>query len=308
MKLPVLKAFFAGFALFFGKPGELLKALWLPALLLLAILSVIMPHYLAATLQFSSAELKPDPENVIAAMAPLFKYLSFLYLTMAIFYPMMSAGNLKYIIRGDALRLPFYLRYGIDEIRILITAVLLMVMATLAYLTGRLALLVPAAIGALGGAVGAGLLTMAAAAAFSVAMIWFLLRMSVALPAAIGARKIGLAESWRLTRGNAGRLSVYWLLWLAVFVVVATVFFGLAVPQFQSALGEVFDAAARGPEAAQAAQARLAQLERELWDMSKPGFWRYIVGAYAYLLIYSSLLNVASGVAYRYLSGGHSSA
>jgi hypothetical protein len=106
MKLPVFRAFFAGLALFFTHAGELFKALWLPALLMSTASYFILPSYLDAGARMAAGEHSTDPREAFAALAPAMKYMGLLYLASAVFYPMMIAGNLKYIIRGQTLRLP----------------------------------------------------------------------------------------------------------------------------------------------------------------------------------------------------------
>lgn len=308
MKLPVIKAFVAGFALFFGHAGELLKALWLPALLMMIALAYLMPPYLEATLRLPELHQSADPQQVLAQMGPLFKYAGLLYLVMAIVYPMMAAGNLKYIIRGQTLRLPFYLQFGLDEFRLLLTVILLVIMLGLAYLTGMIAFLVLSTLAMLGGQAIGGVIASLAMVAFMVAMIWFLLRMSMSLPAAIGARKVGIAESWRVTAGNVWRLFFYWLLWFIAFLVLASVYFALAAPDLLALMKQAVAVSGQDSAAAQEIQIRIAQMQRGLWDTSTPGFWRYIIATYVYTLVYTALWNIAGGVAYRYLSGEQSSA
>lgn len=308
MKLPVFKAFFAGLALVFGKAGELFKALWLPALLMMGAMAFIMPRYLGAAVDMTAMDPETtDPAAVFAAMGPMFKYMGLLYLAMAILYPMMAAGNLKYIIRGQELGLPLYLRFGLDEFRILITFILLLLMVMIVYVVGALSLIALSAISAMVTPKIAGVVIAVALLALTITLVWFLLRMSLALPAAIGARKIGVAESWRLTKGNAWRLFFYWCFWFIVLLVVAAVYLAVSFSEFFSLLPEMVAAGGQDPSASREIQQRMLVMQRDQWDMSKPGFWLYAAGTYLYTLVYTGLWNVAGGVAYRYLSGGQSS-
>ena len=307
MKLPVFKAFFAGLALFFGKAGELFKALWLPALLMMAALAFIMPRYLGVMVDMTAMDSETDPAAVFAAMGPMLKYIGLLYLTMAIVYPIMIAGNLKYIIRGQELRLPFYLQFGLDELRILITFILLGLMFAIVYVVGALCLIVLSTISAMVTPQIAGVVIAVAALALAITLVWFLLRLSLALPAAVGARKIGIAESWRLTEGNAWRLFFYWFFWLIVLLVVAAVYLAVSFSEFFSLLPEMVAAAGQDSSASREIEQRMLEMEQDQWDMSKPGFWVYAGGTYLYTLVYTGLWNVAGGVAYRYLSDGQPS-
>lgn len=307
MKLPVFKAFFAGLALVFGKAGELFKALWLPALLMMGAMAFIMPRYLGAAVDMTAMDPETDPAAVFAAMGPMFKYMGLLYLAMAILYPIMIAGNLKYIIRGQELGLPFYLQFGLDEFRILITVILLFIMVMIVYVVGALSLFALSVISAMVTPQIAGIVIAVASLALAITLVWFLLRMSLAFPATIGARKIGVAESWRLTKGNAWRLFFYWCFWWVVLVIVALLYIALAFPGLLTIVQEAIVAAGQDPEATQEFQTRWAQMQRDQWDASKPGFWVYVGGTYLYTLVNTALGNVAGGVAYRYLSGGQPS-
>ena len=51
---------------------------------------------------------------------------------------------------------------------------------------------------------------------------------------------------------------------------------------------------------------RLLEMQIDLYDMSKPGFWTYAIATYLYMIISISFSSVAGGVAYRYLSGQES--
>ncbi|MEX0646047.1 MAG: hypothetical protein WD076_12100, partial [Parvularculaceae bacterium] len=67
-------------------------------------------------------------------------------------------------------------------------------------------------------------------------------------------------------------------------------------------MGELF-AKAADPAAQQEVSQRLLQSELNLWDRSRPNFWFIMVGTYVYMIVYTALLNISSGVAYRYLAG-----
>ncbi len=300
MKFPVFTAFFAALAYLAAHALTLLKIMWLPALALVAALAAIMPSALDA--QLNAAAGGADPAAALASAGAIFKSMGLLYLVMAIVYPMMIAGVLKHVVRGDAPKLPFYLGYAGDELRVLGSFALVMVMAGIVYVVGFLAILAlgfvfslaSPALGAVAGAV-AGL-------AFVCAFFWFLLRLSAALPAAVGARSLGVAESWRMTKGNVWSLLLYWVLFVIVLIPVVGVFTAVAMPDLMGFYGEMI-AAGQDAAAQEAANQRLLQMQRDMWDISKPGFWPYIIAVYLYTIVYNAIWCVAAGVAYRYLSG-----
>lgn len=244
-----------------------------------------------------------DASAVFSAMGSMYQYMALFYLLMAILYPMMAAGNLKYIIRGQERRLPFYLQFGLDEFRILMTIILLIFMVLLAEIVGLLAIFVLGLIAQMGGKAIGGVIVAVAAVAFFVAMIWLMLRMSLALPATIGVRKIGIAESWRVSEGNVWRLYFYWLLWAIVLLSIMMIYMALVIPSLLPMMQEAITAAGQAPESAQAFHTRWIESQKDLWNMSRSGFWIYAAGSYLFMLIYTALWNVAGGVAYRYLSG-----
>ena len=45
-----------------------------------------------------------------------------------------------------------------------------------------------------------------------------MLRLSLATPATIGQRTIGLGPSWNAAKGNVWRLLGYWLIWGVIFM------------------------------------------------------------------------------------------
>jgi len=303
MKLPVIRAFSAGLALFFSKPIEFIKALWIPALIMMAAMIFIMPRYLEILTSLAALDPESDPQEVLAAMGPMAKYMGLLYLAMAVVYPMMAAGVLKYIIRGNRLHLPFYLQFGGDEFNILLSIILLFIMLGISYVAGALALLVLTAVTAALAPTIAAIIAPMGFLAFGCAIAWFLLRMSLTLPATIGVRKVGLAESWRLTKGNAWRLFFYWGLWMVVFLIIMLVYFSIGAAGYFAAFMEVITSAEQGADAMQEVQARMIEIQRDMWNPAKPGFWPFAIATYLYTIVYSALWNIAGGVAYRYLAG-----
>jgi hypothetical protein len=302
MKLPVLKAVGAGLAYLTTHFGAVLKALWLPTLLMVAVFAYVMPPYSQAMIEISSLESSGDPQALFAAMGPALKWMGLLYLAMAILYPMMIAGVLRHIVRGESPKLPFYFQFLGDEVRILFTFILLTIMLMIIYLVGVLGVAaLTAALALLLKEIGA-MIAGVVILAVLIAAIWFLLRMSMALPAAVGARRIGLAVSWSITKGNSWRLFFYWLIWGIIMAAIGCVYVLVAMPDYFSIMGE-FLARAGDPAAQQDISQRLLQAEMGMWDRARPGFWIVMAATYVYMIVYTALLNVSSGVAYRFLAG-----
>ena len=156
MRFPVFKAFAAGLAYIFTQFLTLLRILWLPALLMMAINFALLPTVMEAQLAMLEIDPEADPAAVFETMGPMFKTMGIMYLAAAIFYPMMMAGVLRHVTRGEAPRLPFYLRFGGDEIRIILATIIFFILSTVIYAVGMFGFLaVGLAMSALSGALGA---------------------------------------------------------------------------------------------------------------------------------------------------------
>jgi hypothetical protein len=230
------------------------------------------------------------------------KATGLIYLASAIFYPMLIAGVLRHVVRGEAPRLPFYLWFGGDEFRVLISYILLIVMAMLLSVVGALAIMVVGIVSAMVSQAVGGIIILVLSLAFAVAVIWFMLRMSVVFPASVGERTIGIARSWSLTKGNAWSLFFYWLLWMIILMALCVVYVMFAVGDFLSLIPEMI-AAGADESAMQEVEQKMLAIESSLYDRSSPGFWPYIVSTYLYTVVSFAFTTAASGVAYRYLAG-----
>ncbi len=301
MKFPVFKAFGATLAYLTGHAVDLIKALWLPALLLVAAMAAVMPGYLDAAIAMLDLGPTPDPNAVLAVVGPMMSSMGLLLLVSAVLYPMMIVGALRHVVRGDEQKLPFYLGYGGDEVRTLGAYALIIVMMVIAYLvfalavgvlTGVLTLISPAA-----GGVGA----LIALVAGLGALVWFAMRLSATFPAVLATRSLGLAQSWRATKGNSTRLLLFWflvgLIMLGVGLFYAVAFMGDMMPIY----AELIDAGA-DEAAQQAANLKLMKAQRDLYDFGSAKFWPFTIATYIYTVALMALTSVAAGIAWRFLT------
>ncbi|HXI86273.1 MAG TPA: hypothetical protein VNH64_02355 [Parvularculaceae bacterium] len=311
MKLPVIKGFAAGFAYLFTHFIDIIKGLWLPVLLLQAALIYVMPHYLGPVMQMHSVSDHPDPQAALAALRPVLGWGFLLFLSTIIFYPMMQASVLKPLVRGEKPSLPFYLQYGGDEFRLLFTLVLFVIMMIVVGLVSWLGALVSAvALGALLHKAGA-IFSLFICLAIIIAVIWFMLRLSLMFAATVGARRIGLAESWRVTKRNAGLLFFYWFLWGIVLMIVGAIYAAIAMSGMSALWAQFFhDLSANMHDHAAMKSAMedwrqsMMQYQASLWDSSKPSFWVFQTATYFYQIVKVAIGSVAAGVAYRFLTDG----
>ncbi len=302
MNFPVFKAFSAGLAYIVAHFFTIIKILWLPILLLMAVQTYLMPSMTEAEIQFGAVEAGGDPAAMFAAMGPMMRTMGLLYLAMAIFYPMMIAGLLRHVIRGEAPRLPFYLWFGADELRIVAAFLLLIIMTIILYIAGGLLVMVVGLIlslvaGAMGGILmGIGMLALVGV------LIWFFVRMSIIYAATVGERKVGIAESWNITEGHFWGLFFYWILWVFLMIVVGLVFLALVSPRYLPLIMEMMSSMS-DPTAMEQVNARMLEMQGDMWDLSKPGAWVSLILTYLFTLIYIALWVVPAGIAYRYLVG-----
>ncbi len=303
MKLPVLKAFSASAAYFSMRIGDVVRINWLPVLLLHGAMMILMPRYMEPVMQFQAMDPNADPAEALSAMGPAFQWMALLYLVMAIIYPMLIAGNLRPIIRGETTSLPFHLQFGMDELRVLATYILWVMLFSVVCVAGIIAVVaVSATLSLLSPLVG-GVFTAVGALALMGAVVWFLMRMSLIFPATIAERKIGLPDSWRLTKGNSLPLFVFWLLWVLVFLALGLLYLVIVLPGYFGVIGEMI-AAGQDQVAQQAAAMKMNQMQLDMWDISKPGAWFNFILSYVYTIITISLWNIAAGTAYRYITEG----
>lgn len=301
MKFPVFKAFSATFAYLAQHAVNLATALWLPTLLLIAGMAAIMPQYLDGVIAVSSLGEHPDPAAAAAFLGPIFKSIGLLLLIAAVLNPMLIVASLRHLVRGDPLKAPFYLGFGGDELRVLGAYALIIILTMVVYLVFALALGALAAVLALISPVLAGIGALGVGLFGLVALFWFLARISVTFPAAIATRSIGLAQSWRATKGNSLQLVCFWILIGIILVVIGCLYAAMLMPGFLAVYGDLF-AAGADPAAQHDANIRLLQAQRDLYDIDNAAFWPFMIGTFVYTMLMMAVINTASGTAWRCLT------
>lgn len=302
MKLPVFKALGASFAYVLTHGLDLLKALWLPQLLFTAAILYALPKYMGPMLAVMELGPNPDPAAAVAAMGSAIPWLGLILVAAFIFQPMSYVGAMRHVLRGEELRSPFYVGFGGDELRVAGTFILLMVMFVLVYIVGVLATLaLTAALGAVAKGPAVAIIAIVPAALVA-GMLWFSLRMSLSLPAAVAERRIGLPFSWRMTKGNSLALLLYFLIVLLIMAPVFVVYMLLAMPTYFADMNDVFTAAG---DPAKVQEIQLRMTRAQIADMT-PGSARFpllAAGMYIYQIIMTALWTVPPAIAYRYLAG-----
>jgi hypothetical protein len=135
-----------------------------------------------------------------------------------------------------------------------------------------------------------------------VAFLWLNLRLSLATPAAVGQRTIGIGPSWNASKGNVFRLFGYWLVWAIIFAVVEFVLILALMPGFFEAYGQIMTASAAGDLAqAEAASQSLNETMALMYDGSPMSIAR-LGGATLIGSLLFALWAVAGGVAWRLMT------
>jgi hypothetical protein len=232
----------AGFRVIGRNP--LAVVIWAAAYLLLVVLPAlaflanVIPTVLAATQAAAAHVGRPDPAQFMAWRAGVFGWQPGIWLLSVVATALLMGAMFRAVLQPEAGGWG-YLRFGRQELWLGLTYLVLMVMAFIL----MFALLIPMAIAigviaaisqhgesTTGGVV---LLVIAGLVGFG-AILWVLLRLSLALPMSFAQGRFLLYESWDLTRGHALKMfGVYlalvaglWLFEILCAAALAAVFWG----------------------------------------------------------------------------------
>lgn len=300
MKLPVFKAVGMTFAFVFGKLGDVIRILWLPYLILTAasmwFIYKLVPF--ALTLLDMNFNEKPDPQQVFAAIQPLVAPCGVLLLASLIFMPMMYAGLLRFLVKGERPGGVFYLRFGKDEWNVLLTYIVI--------------LLISIGVGIVFGAIEAGvrigvpgpagmMVRQLVSLVERIVSLWINIKLSLAFAAAVGVGAIGIGRSWSVVKGNwwnlFGFFIVLGIIYLLVVCAALAPFAHAIMSMFKELVGIGRD------QAALKEFARQQLMDLQLW-IQHPGVIGYAISAVH--LVISFLVTAigisAAGVAYRLIT------
>lgn len=216
------KAIGSGFRLIRREPKAVL--IWIGAYLAFMVVTyglmfAAMPDLMGVYQEMGRSALEgaePDPSETLALVGRIWAVMPFIMLLALVWYSVMLGGIYRAVLHPEDRRLA-YLRFGRQELWLLLTMLawsllilaiyiaLVMVVVVVGIVLG-VALAGSSAGGAEGNpaaVVGLGLLGMLAV---GVAMLWIMLRLSMAFPMSHDRARFVLFESWRLTRGQSLRL------------------------------------------------------------------------------------------------------
>lgn len=300
MKLPVFKAVAMTFAFVAANAVDLIKIVWLPIVAVIAVMAGLLPAYMRSMMDASTAS-PSDPQSAMAAFAAMAPMFLLMFIMSIAFYLVVFTGILKLVIHGEKPRLPFYIGFGADELRLLGTWMLMLVIFIGAYL-GMAIVIGASSFAAMSSPMVGGILVLVMTVVSLVAFCWLMLRMSLATPATIGQRTIGLGPSWNVAKGNVWRLFGYWLIWILLLMIIEVVMVIVLMPGYFAAMGDMSAAMGSGSvEQVEAASRQMNEAALSMYDGSAAGIAGLVVaGAVGTLLIV--FFAVSGGVAWRLMT------
>ncbi|MDB5691909.1 MAG: hypothetical protein JWO81_972, partial [Alphaproteobacteria bacterium] len=202
---------------------------------LLYLLAVIgMTFLMRPFMQTQMQSLGGDPQVALAHMSGMVGRIFLFGFLFFILYVILYAASQRAILQPERQGF-FYLRLGMDELRLLALTIIFVIgfyagMLVVVLLMSLLIGLLAAATGSFG--VAAGLLVVEFLTIFVFA-VWFCTRFSLAFPLTILRGRIIIGESWRVTRGRFWTLFTAFLvlflillvLWIAVSLVTNGAYF-----------------------------------------------------------------------------------
>lgn len=300
MKLPVFRAIGATFAFAIQHWLDILKIVWLPVVLMFVFYVLVMPGYSSTMAELSALGPTSTPEEINQRMMAILPPALMLTGVMLAFNLIIFSGVLKLLVRGERPHLPFYFALGMDELR-MVAAWLISFGALIAVFAATFVLM---QLGSLLASMGPGpgvLVNFLAIIGCMIVCFFLSLKLSLASPATIGTRKIGIIPSWTATEDNVGPLLGYWILWALMSIVLSVVLSPLLTPP---GYGEaVRDLMFSGTESEiEAAVKRLQEISMSMYKFSDVGNTIRLVATFLINIVIFVFMAIAGGVAWRYLT------
>ena len=214
---------------------------------------------------------------------------------------MVLVALLQVVMYGDRKTgAPFYLWFGMTEIRLVITYLLLLVAMIAAVIGAGLVFGILAAVAA--AAKGLGAIVVAAALALLIAGIWAILKLTI-IPAVVVAEKsLGVERAWALMRGNGLRMFFIVILTFLpagiIAVLLTFLILGSDLPPFPD-----YSSLKSGPEEQAAMRALMEKWQTEFYIVLRKHWPEFSVLNFVSAIISSALYAGVAGNAYLALAG-----
>lgn len=308
MKLPVFKAFGATYSFVLNNLFACVQIVWLPLAIMYAaaywFLKQVLPLIPQLISQIETAKDTGTPESVPYAMlrlfAPIIQYEALLFLLVLVLFAVLSAGLLRFVVRGERPRLPFYLGFGGDELRLIFTWILIVLLFIGFELAAAIAIAILAAVTAMAAKPLAATVAALAVVACLLIGLWLVLRLSLSGAGAIAVRGIGIGPSWRAARGNSLNLLGFWILVFIPLIAIGMVLGGITSSVIlPDILGIV--QSLRLHEADESARAA-GEVVTKLLAALEPKLPALFAVSYVIRLVTYPIVIIAGGIAYRFLT------
>jgi hypothetical protein len=298
MSFRVFKAVGSTLAFPFQHAIDVLRVVWLPAVLQVAGYFLLMPGYLEAATMMG-ADPPADSAETWSRLSPfVFQALLFLVISVALTVIMFN-GLTRLVVKGEKPSAPFLLRWRADEWRVLAGWVLFaLILAALqvAVLVGGFVI---QGIMALGPGPGV-ILSVLVSLIVLLIGIWICVRLSLLVPATLAEQKIGLGSSWERTEDDFWSLLGFWLIFVIVSVILQLMLAGFLTPP---GYFEAFQSAGFGsPEAMRDATRKANEIMAKGYDLSDSGnITRMLVG-YLISIAATIFMAIAGAVCWRQMT------
>jgi hypothetical protein len=241
--------------------------------LLYMLAAIAMSFLMRPFMQAQVVTMGGDPQAAFANMGAMIGRLFLFGFLFFVLYVILSAASQRAVLQPER-RGFFYLRLGMDEVRLLALSLIFIIgfyvaMLVLLLVMGLLIGLFGAMTGSIGVTAGLAILEFLAIFVFA---IWFMTRFALAFPLTLMRGKIVIGEAWRITRGR------FWSLFAAFLVlfVIMLLLWGI-VSAFTSA--SYFAQIARaGSDPAAMQQAMQQQMARQFGAITPTMVIGWILG------------------------------
>lgn len=230
-RIDIGKTAFAGFGLVRRKPLAVVGwGLFLFVLGVLPTFAFVGPMIgnVGQFIEMAKSQTNPDPEQMVAMMAPLYAAHPILWLTGLITRVVLTGAIFRAILEPSAGSWA-YMRLGIAEVMMALVVIVLGILLGLS--VGVAAVVVFAICVAIWqashpAAIGVGVMM---GLVLGITLVWVLLRLSLAAPMSFAEKNFRLFESWRVTKGNSLRLLLVALIVVIILSVLEMLIAAIAV-------------------------------------------------------------------------------